>query len=74
MEKVYKIKGLDCAHCAQKLENLINNVDGVTSAKLAFVLQKLKINFDDEKFEEAIDKVMQIIEDFGSGELTVKQL
>ncbi|MBQ7307034.1 MAG: cation transporter [Clostridia bacterium] len=74
MNKVYKLKGLDCAHCAQKLEKLIADVEGVTSSKIAFVLQKLSLGIKEENSEEIISNVMQVIEDFGEGEIEVKEL
>ena len=74
MNKVYKLKGLDCAHCAQKLEKLILDIEGVTSSKIAFVLQKLSISVKEENADEIIEKVMEVIEDFGEGELEVKEI
>ena len=74
MKKVYKLKGLDCAHCAQKLQGLIQNVEGVEDAKITFVLQKLAFSIKSENPELVIEKVLKIIDDFGEGEIEVKEI
>ena len=70
MTKTYKLSGLDCAHCAQKLEGLINNVEGVESAKINFTLQKLALTL---KEESAMEEVMDIISNFEDG-ISVKEI
>lgn len=44
MKKSYKIE-VDCANCANLVEEAINKVDGVTSATVSFMTQKMKIEF-----------------------------
>ena len=74
MNKVYKLKSLDCAHCAQKLEKLISDIEGVTSSKIVFVLQKLSISINEDNADKIINKVMKVIDDFGEGEIEVKEI
>lgn len=47
MKKTYKLVDLDCAHCAQKMEDAINKLPGVTAATVNFLSQKLTIEADD---------------------------
>lgn len=47
MKKTYKLIDLDCAHCAQKMEDAINRLPGVTAATVNFLSQKLTIEADD---------------------------
>ena len=47
MKKTYLIEDLCCANCANKIENEIKNLDGVTSANLNFIAQKLFVEFED---------------------------
>lgn len=54
MKKVLQIKGLDCAGCAAELENLIARIDGVQSASLTFVNQKLTVECRDERVLSAV--------------------
>ena len=53
MKKVFKFVDLDCANCAQKMEDAINKLPGVTAATVSFMTQKLTIEADD------IDAVMK---------------
>ena len=46
MKKTFKLVDLDCANCAQKMENAINKLPGVT-ATVSFMAQKLTIEADD---------------------------
>lgn len=55
MKKVYTLENLDCPNCAAKMERAINSLDDVNSAKVNFLMQKLTLEADDEKFEETLD-------------------
>ena len=74
MNKVYKINGLDCAHCAQKLEGLIKDIEGVVSSKITFVLQKLAITIEEDNSEKILKEVFKVVDDFGEGEITLKEI
>ncbi len=43
MEKIYSVRNLDCAHCAGKIEEALNKLEGVESAVLIFASKKLKV-------------------------------
>lgn len=55
MKKKFKMVNLDCANCAAKMENAINKIDGVESAVVSFMAQKLTLVADDERFDEIVD-------------------
>ncbi len=44
MKKTYKI-GVDCAVCAGKMEDATKKVAGVVDASVAFIPQKMKVEF-----------------------------
>ena len=46
MKKSYKIE-VDCAHCANLMEDAIGKVDGVVSVVVNFMAQKLIIEFQE---------------------------
>lgn len=46
MKKTYKIN-VDCANCANKMEIEAKNTDGVKDCSINFILQKIKIEFED---------------------------
>lgn len=58
MKKKYAIE-VDCANCAQKVEDAINKVEGVTSATVSFVQQKLVIEAEDDRFDEIMANVVK---------------
>ena len=43
MKKTFKLQDLDCANCAAKMERAIQQVEGVISANVSFMTQKLSI-------------------------------
>lgn len=60
MKKVYKLVDLDCANCAAKMERNILKIEGVISANVSFMSQKLTIEADDARFEEIMDEVEKV--------------
>lgn len=60
MRKSFKLQDLDCANCAAKMEEGIKRIDGVNSATVSFMTQKLTINADDTRFEEILDEAQRI--------------
>ncbi|MBQ8726073.1 MAG: cation transporter [Clostridia bacterium] len=49
MKKVIKLENLDCANCGMLLERTVAKVDGIMSATVNFMAQKLIIEYDDSK-------------------------
>ena len=56
MKKTYKIE-VDCANCAQKMEDAANTVAGVEKATVSFMTQKLSIEIADENFDSVWKEV-----------------
>ena len=54
MKKSFKVKGIDCANCAAKVEAAIKKVDGVIDAKVNFLTQKFTLEAADDSFEEVL--------------------
>lgn len=54
MKKSYKIE-VDCANCAMKMEEAAKKVEGVANAGVAFMSQKMTVEFADGA---DVDKVM----------------
>lgn len=44
MKKTYEIE-VDCAACAQKMEDAANKTAGVENATVSFMTQKMKVEF-----------------------------
>lgn len=58
----FKIKGLDCAACALELEEKIQKVEGVKSASISFMTEKLKIELEGENEAEVMEKIRKVIQ------------
>lgn len=59
MKKVFKMVDLDCANCAQKMEDAIKKIEGVEEASISFMAQKLTIVADEAKFDEIMKKAVK---------------
>ena len=46
-----KIKGLDCANCANELERAIEKIDGVDKVNINFITEKMELEYDDKNEE-----------------------
>lgn len=57
MKKTYKIE-VDCANCANKMEEATKKVDGVKDAVVNFMTQKMTVEFDDDKDEKSVMKAV----------------
>ena len=60
MRKSYQLRDLDCANCAQKMEDAIKKLDGVEAASVSFLTQKLTLTAADDRFDEILKKVVKI--------------
>ncbi len=61
MKKSFRLKGLDCANCAAKIEERVRKVDGIEDASVSFMTQKMVIetNSDDENLLKNIKKAVK---------------
>ena len=64
MRKAFKLQDLDCANCAAKMENAIKNIEGVKSASISFMTQKLVLEADDDRFEAVLDDAQRACKKF----------
>ena len=67
MITVYKVKNIDFANCAKKLERAIQKLPEVKSANLVFMTEKLVVESDineelDDVLRKEIRRVMPIVE------------
>lgn len=62
MRKAFKLQDLDCANCAAKMEKAIKSIDGVKSASISFMTQKLVLEADDDRFDAVLDEAQRACE------------
>ncbi|HJB07031.1 MAG TPA: cation transporter [Candidatus Enterocloster faecavium] len=60
MKKKFKLTDLDCANCAAKMEDAIKKIDGVKDANVSFMMQKMTIEADDDRFDQIMDRVVEV--------------
>lgn len=60
MKKTYRMKDLDCANCAAKMERAIGKLDGVSAVSVNFMTQKLTLEADEERFEAIVEEARRI--------------
>ena len=59
MKKRYQLKDLACANCAAKMEEAINKIDGVQKAEVSFMMQKLTVEADEDRFDEIMKEIVK---------------
>ena len=60
MKKTFKLRDLDCANCAAKMERNIKKINGVSDASVSFMSQKMTLEAEDGRFEEIMDEVEKV--------------
>ena len=61
MKKVFKLEGLDCAHCAAKIEEKVSKLEGVKSVVTNFMTTKMTLESVDENIADVVEKVKKLI-------------
>ena len=70
----FLLEGLNCAHCAEKINDKVSKLDYVESSNMNFVAKKLSVFMENENItEDNVSKIAKIIHDTESG-LTVSLL
>ena len=63
IETNLKIEGMHCAGCSTRLEKVLNNLEGVETAKVSLEEKKATIKYDETKIN--IENIKEAIEDTG---------
>ena len=61
MKKVFRLEGLDCAHCAAKIEERVSKLEGVKSVVINFMTTKMTLESIYENIGEVFEKVKKLI-------------
>ncbi len=60
MKKSHKIE-VDCANCANLVENAARKVSGVKTLTISFMTQKMKIEYEDDVHpEEVLKEIIRV--------------
>ena len=61
MKKVFKLEGLNCAHCAAKIEEKVSKLEGVKYVVINFMTTKMTLESVDENIADVVEKVKKLI-------------
>jgi len=61
MKKRFKLVDLDCPNCTAKIENDVVKIDGVESAVVNLLSQKMEIECDESKVVEITKGIKKIV-------------
>ncbi|WP_301082091.1 cation transporter, partial [Thomasclavelia cocleata] len=54
MKLKYDLKGLDCANCAQKVQERVSDLKGIKECNVVFATTKMFVETIDDSFDEAL--------------------
>lgn len=63
MKKIFRIETLDCANCANKIEEKIKKINGVVDASINFLSGKFYLEANDDSFDKIFTECKKIIQD-----------
>ena len=72
MKTKYSVTGLDCPNCAAKLEGMLGKTEGIDSAKINFLSEKLTVESELPK-DELIAAVRKTAQAF-SAKVKIEEL
>lgn len=60
MKKVIRLEDLDCANCAAEMENNVKKINGINSASVSFMNQKMILEIEEERVDEILKEVKKV--------------
>lgn len=72
MKKTFILEDLDCAHCAQKIEDKVSKLKGVSNCKVTFLTQKLVYDVEDDLAAEVEAEMRKLVKSM-EPDVTVKE-
>ena len=61
MKKTFALEDLDCANCAQKMEDAIRKLDGVEDVQVNFLRQTMTLTAADDQFDSVVKAAVKTI-------------
>ncbi len=57
----YKIEGLDCANCANLLEESLRKVDLIENVSISFMMERLTFSCNEDNINDALKQIKKVI-------------
>ena len=61
MTKRFRLKDLDCANCAAKMEDAIRKLEGVEDCTISFMTQRMTLTAPDNRFDAVLAEAIACI-------------
>ncbi len=66
MRLIYKLNGLDCVNCANKIEKSISKIKGIENVTVNFLTTKLSFDLSDDDIHNIFPEVSKIVKKIDS--------
>ena len=60
MKKAFKFRDIDCAQCAQEIEDAAAKIEGVNKVRINFLSERMTLDADDARFDEIIAEIQKV--------------
>ena len=57
----YKIEGLDCANCANLLEESLRKIDLIENVSISFMMERLTFSCSEDNLNDALKQIKKTI-------------
>ena len=57
----YKIEGLDCANCANLLEESLRKIDLIENVSISFMMERLTFSCNEDNINDALKQIKKVI-------------
>lgn len=57
----YKIEGLDCANCANELEESLRKIDLIENVSISFMMERLSFSCNKNNLNDALKQIKKVI-------------
>ena len=61
MKKAFKFRDIDCAHCAQEIEDAAAKIAGVNKVRINFLSERMTLDAEDARFDEVLEEIKKIV-------------
>ena len=61
MKKAFKFRDIDCANCAQEIENAAAKIAGVNKVRINFLSERMTLDAEDARFDEVLEEIKKIV-------------
>ena len=61
MKKAFKFRDIDCAQCAQEIEDAAAKIEGVNKVRVNFLSERMTLDAEDARFDEVLEEITKIV-------------